>query len=55
MTRKFSYRHLLVGFLKLKNLLIHKMTLLVYDHIGIQGTPLPWILTWLRFATTRPR
>lgn len=38
MSWQFSYRHLVRGFLKLEDFLIHELTLLVGDHIGIQGT-----------------
>jgi hypothetical protein len=44
MTGQFTNWHLVGGFLELENLLVHKLALLVVNHIRIERTFLIWLV-----------
>lgn len=47
MTRQFTHRHLVRGFLQLQDLLIYKLTLLVVDHIRVKRALIAGLIAWL--------
>jgi hypothetical protein len=55
MTGQFTDRHLVGGFLQLENLLVHKLTLLVVNHVRVERTFLIWLVTRHLGATALSR
>lgn len=51
MTGHFTNRNLIRGFLELENLLVHKLALLVVNHVRIERTFLIWLVAWHLFTT----
>jgi hypothetical protein len=55
MTRQFTNRNLVGGFLELENLLVHKLALLVMDDVRVERAFLIWLVAWHFGATALPR
>jgi hypothetical protein len=53
-TGKFTHWYLIRGFLKLQNLLVHKLALLMVNDIGIERALFTGLVTGLLRATAAP-